>query len=154
MTRPAWFWWKPIRITALVLLFGLLTAPGAATGLETQTLKVTATAYVSSKDPAQKKRSRTAWGETLAPGMKVIAVSDDLLEMGLTRGTKVRIRGLEGEYEVQDKMSPRWRKRIDIYMGEDLRAARRWGKRKVTIVWERVAAEQAETATPPAQATR
>jgi 3D (Asp-Asp-Asp) domain-containing protein len=32
-------------------------------------------------------------------------------------------------------MNKRWEKRIDIYMGHDLEAARAWGKRQVEISW-------------------
>jgi 3D (Asp-Asp-Asp) domain-containing protein len=32
-------------------------------------------------------------------------------------------------------MHQRWTKRIDIYMGHDLDAARTWGKRRVEISW-------------------
>ena len=79
--------------------------------------------------------TEAAWGDRLSPGMKVIAVSRDLLEMGLGRGTRVKIDGLEGEYVVLDKMSRRWTRRIDLYMGVDVKAARRWGKREVRIHW-------------------
>jgi 3D (Asp-Asp-Asp) domain-containing protein len=67
--------------------------------------------------------------------MRAIAVSRDLIEAGLTRGTRVRIDGLPGEYVVLDKMARRWRNKIDIYMGEDVDAARRWGVREVRIRW-------------------
>ena len=50
-------------------------------------------------------------------------------------GTAVRIEGLEGVWYVRDKMHDRWRNKIDIYMGTDLRAALKWGRRKVTIHW-------------------
>ena len=33
------------------------------------------------------------------------------------------------------RMGKRWKRRIDVYMGEDLDAARRWGVQKVRIVW-------------------
>jgi 3D (Asp-Asp-Asp) domain-containing protein len=42
---------------------------------------------------------------------------------------------LPGEYLVLDKMNKRWEKRIDIYMGADLEAARAWGARQVRIHW-------------------
>ena len=67
--------------------------------------------------------------------MKTIAVSKDLLDAGLVRGTKVKIEGLPGEYTVLDRMPSYWNKRIDIYMGEDVRGARQWGKREVRIQW-------------------
>ena len=100
-----------------------------------QTLEVTARAYNSIKNQTNANPSLTAWGDTLKPGMKAIAVSRDLIEMGLTHGTKVNIQGLDGEYIVRDKMHKRWRSKIDIYMGTDIAAARKWGKRKVVIRW-------------------
>ena len=76
-----------------------------------------------------------AWGDMLKPGMKAIAVSRDLIDLGLTHRTEVKIEGLEGTYIVRDKMNKRWTKKIDIFMGMDLQKARKWGKRKVTIHW-------------------
>ena len=67
--------------------------------------------------------------------MKVIAVSQDLIPVGLDRRTPVKIEGFPGVYLVLDKMNKRWEKRIDIYMGHDIKAARAWGKRQVEISW-------------------
>ena len=33
-------------------------------------------------------------------------------------------------------MNKRWEKKIDIYMGTDVKKAREWGKKTVTIYWE------------------
>lgn len=71
----------------------------------------------------------------MKPGIKAIAVSRDLIDKGLTRGVKVKIEGKQGTYRVLDKMSARWRDRIDIYMGKDIAAARQWGKQQVRIYW-------------------
>src|SRR5690606_22973291 len=79
--------------------------------------------------------SLAAWGDTLVPGMKAIAVSRDLIEAGLDYGTAVRIEGLDGIWYVRDKMHRRWRNKIDIYMGEDRQAALDWGRRRVIIHW-------------------
>ena len=65
--------------------------------------------------------------------MQSIAVSRDLLGMGLTRGVEVEIDGLPGRWTVLDKMGRRWKKRIDLYMGVDRKAALQWGRRAVTI---------------------
>lgn len=67
--------------------------------------------------------------------MKVIAVSPDLLESGLDRGTEVQIEGLRGTWTVLDRTASRHRNRIDIYMGIDVDAAIAWGLKKVTISW-------------------
>lgn len=99
-------------------------------------LKVTATAYTSHVNQTDSTPNIAAWGDRLKPGMKVIAVSRDLLNVyGLKHKQKVRIKGLEGEYLVLDKMNKRWRKKIDIYMGMDKKKAFRWGRRKVEILW-------------------
>ena len=109
---------------------------GCSARAETRTLVVTATAYNSVASQTGDQPNLGAWGDTLRPGMKVIAVSRDLIRRGLGRGTRVRIEGLEGEYVVKDKMHGRWKEKIDIYMGTNVRAARRWGRRKVRITWE------------------
>jgi 3D (Asp-Asp-Asp) domain-containing protein len=67
--------------------------------------------------------------------MRAIAVSHDLIGLGLGRGAKVRIDGLPGEYVVLDKMASRWQRKIDLYMGMDREAAIAWGIRKVRIRW-------------------
>lgn len=99
-------------------------------------IEVTATAYNSL--PAQTTATDhdlAAWGDRLRPGMRAIAVSRDLLAEGLGHGSIVRIEGLEGDWLVLDKMHRRWNRRIDIYMGTDVQAAREWGRRQVTIRW-------------------
>lgn len=101
-----------------------------------QSMVVTATAYNSL--PAQttaKNPDLAAWGDRLKPGMRAIAVSRDLIPEGLGHGTRVRIAGLDGEWLVLDKMHRRWQRKIDIYMGTDVQAAREWGRREVTISW-------------------
>jgi 3D (Asp-Asp-Asp) domain-containing protein len=101
-----------------------------------RSMEVTATAYTMREAETKKGNvGLSAWGDQLQPGMKAIAVSRDLIKKGLTHETVVTIEGLEGEYVVRDKMNKRWKKKIDIFMGRDLKAARNWGKRKVTIHW-------------------
>ena len=77
-----------------------------------------------------------AWGDRLEPGMKAIAVSRDLIPLGLGHDARVAIRGLPGEYRVLDKMNKRWAHKIDICFGDDVALAREWGKRKVVITWD------------------
>jgi len=79
--------------------------------------------------------SVAAWGDTLKPGMKSIAVSRDLIKMGLTHNTMVRIDTFSDTFYVKDKMHRRWRNRIDVYMGKDVKKAREWGKRKLIICY-------------------
>ncbi len=121
---------------AFLLLFVLLMSvsfTSTAYASKARKMTVTATAYNSVRAQTNSNPSIAAWGDRLKPGMKAIAVSRDLLGKGLKRGTKVKISGLPGEYVVLDKMHHRWRNKIDIYMGKDIRAAKQWGRRKVTL---------------------
>ena len=102
---------------------------------EVRVLEVVATAYNSVPEQTANEPDLTAWGDRLVPGQKAIAVSRDLLRLGLSHGVEVEISGLPGRWVVRDKLGPRWTERIDIYMGEDVAAARAWGKRSVTITW-------------------
>jgi 3D (Asp-Asp-Asp) domain-containing protein len=123
---------QPVFIT-LVMLVAIISS--CQTGYEKHRMEVTATAYNSHASQTYGDPRVTAWGDTLKPGMKAIAVSRDLIDSGLTSGVKVKIEGLPGKYRVMDKMNRRWTKKIDIYMGEDVEKARQWGKEKVTIEW-------------------
>ena len=99
-------------------------------------LRVIATAYTSHRGQTDDTPFLAAWNNRLRPGMKVIAVSRDLItKYGITNGTKVKISGLPGYYTVRDKMNKRYKRRIDIYMGTDRRRALRWGRRNVLIYW-------------------
>lgn len=100
-----------------------------------RTLTVTATAYNSVPEQTEGDPHDGAWGDRIAPGMRAIAVSPDLVALGLGRGTRVRIEGLRGEFVVLDRMPSRWTRRIDVYLGKDVRAAREFGKREVQITW-------------------
>lgn len=122
-----------VTVLMLAILFLYLSACGS--GESKRVLKVTATAYNSLPNQTQGDPTIAAWGDKLVPGMKAIAVSRDLIPMGLTHDVKVRIDGLSGTYTVMDKLHKRWTLRIDIYMGNDVKAAKEWGKREVTIRW-------------------
>ena len=97
-------------------------------------LKVTATAYNSLPyQTSYEHPAITAWGDSIKPGVKWIAVSRDLLRNGLSYNTLVKVDTFEGYYLVKDKMNIKWKNRIDIYMGEDVEAAKKWGRRKIMI---------------------
>ena len=98
-------------------------------------VEVTATAYNSLAYQTSNNPSITAFGDSLKPGLKYIAVSRDLIKMGLNHNTLVKIEGFEGIYLVKDKMNKRWKRRIDIYMGVDVKAAKKWGKKKISIAY-------------------
>ena len=100
-------------------------------------LMVTASAFNST--PAQtgsRNPNISAWGDTINPGMNIIAVSRDLIKRGLTHNTPVKIEGLDGVFLVKDKMHYRWNNKIDIYMGDDVAKAREWGRKKVKIFYQ------------------
>ena len=122
------------RALATLLALGLGPACPGAPGAQRE-LVVTATAYNSLPGQTSGDPQRAAWGDRLEPGMRAIAVSRDLLELGLTRGVEVRIEGLPGTWRVLDKLAARWSRRIDVYMGTDRDAALRFGKRTVRITW-------------------
>lgn len=115
-------------LLAIVSLFGC--------DKKTNALEVTASAYTSKPGETDSSPSLAAWGDTLKPGMNAIAVSRDLIKMGLSHGIEVSIDGLDGTYTVLDKMNKKWTKKIDIYMGDDVNKAKAWGERKVTIHWD------------------
>ena len=94
-------------------------------------MEVTSTAYNSLAYQTSSNPSITAFGDSLKPGLRYIAVSRDLLDSGLVHNTEVKIEGFDSLFTVKDKMNRRWRKRIDIYMGVDVKKARKWGKKKV-----------------------
>lgn len=124
------------------LAFGLCLSLCAGLASAGQvSLDVMATAYNATAAQTDDSPHIGAWGDHLdhavKPGLRVIAVSPDLLEKGLRRGQRVKIHGLKGEFVVLDKMPRRWKNRIDIYMQQDVRGARKWGKRRVKISWKR-----------------
>ena len=120
--------WLARACLLLPVLFVAATAEGGE-----RALAVVATAYNSLPGQTQGDPRVAAWGDVLVPGMRAVAVSPDLLRLGLRRGVRVRIDGLRGEFVVLDKMPPRWRRRIDLYLGTDEAAALAWGRRTVTI---------------------
>lgn len=133
------------RMTAVLLLLSAMTILGCAEKADEGDdgwvyLHVTATAYTSRVEETDSTPFTAAWGDRLdqlEPGIKAVAVSPDLLDMGLTRHSKLYIEGLPGEYHVMDVMSSRWTKRIDLYYGLDLRKALDWGRKKVRIYWRK-----------------
>lgn len=124
-----------IPYVLLLLLFSCSSAEDDH--LVEKSMEVTVTAYnavpwqTTATDP-----DIAAWGDTLRPGMQCIAVSRDLIKLGLKHRALVRIEGLEGEFMVLDKMNRRYQKRIDIFMGIDVPLARAWGRQKRTITWK------------------
>lgn len=103
---------------------------------KTKALRVKAMAYTGCSPTKSKRATRGAWGDRLTPDVKAVAVSPDLLEMGLDRGDVIHIEGLPGDYKVLDVMHARHDRTIDIFYGDDQCGARDWGRRSLTITWQ------------------
>lgn len=101
------------------------TLPQAGLGDPTYTMHVTATAYNSEVGQCDDTPFITASGTHVRPG--VIAANF------LPIGTKVKISGFGDQvFTVEDRMNPRYDKRIDIWMGEHSDAIQ-FGSRTVAI---------------------
>lgn len=119
-------------LMSLVLTLGCKEEPR----YEWREMTVKASAYNSVVNQTNSNPYITAFGDSLIPGLKYIAVSRDLLNKGLRHNTPVRIEGLEGLYLVKDKMNKRYTNHIDIYMGLDLKAAKNWGRKSLKIHYQ------------------
>ncbi|WP_411767623.1 3D domain-containing protein [Winogradskyella sp. A3E31] len=99
-------------------------------------MKVRASAYNSLANQTSSNPFITAFGDSIKPGDNYIAVSRNLLWGPLKENTIVSIEGLDSLYIVKDKMNRRYWNTIDVYMGLDVKAARKWGRRNVTICYQ------------------
>ena len=124
----------PYARSLILLIVGLTGVMSACSSEERMTVR--ATAYNSTRAQTDSRPNESACGDTLKPGLKVIAVSRDLAKRGLDCGTEVRIKGMKGSYRVADVTARRHRNLIDIYMGRDIKAARQWGVQEVEIAWK------------------
>lgn len=137
------FWHKCappfLMVLMIILLAGFsgcdLSFKDEDSNVTWDTLTVTASAYNSIGYQTEGDPNITAYGDTLEPGMKVIAVSRDLIRKGLDYDTPVKIEGMDGIFLVKDKMHFRWKNKIDIYMGKDVQKARKWGRKKLDIYY-------------------
>lgn len=127
-----------MRNALVALALGLLLpVPWALAKVpRVRSVVVDATAYNSLPEQTGEDPTLSASGHRLEPGMRAIAVSPDLVALGLVHGRKVRIDGLPGDWVVRDRMPGRWKRRIDVYLGDDLEAARAFGVRRVRIHWQ------------------
>jgi len=120
------------KLTAGGIVAALLCSAAVLADQEERTLTVTATAFNSTVAQTDARPHETACGDHLTPKSRIIAVSRDLKKQGLDCGTKVHIEGL-GSYTVADVTAARHSQLIDIYMGEDIKRARKWGRQEVEI---------------------
>jgi 3D (Asp-Asp-Asp) domain-containing protein len=131
----------PVQTTDVAALDRLADPDFLFTGKGKQpgnTLRVKAMAYTACSvgKKRAKRAPRGAWGDPLTEDANAVAISPDLLEMGLDRGDLITIEGLPGKYKVLDVMHSRHDKSIDIFYGDDQCGALQWGKRTLTITWQ------------------
>jgi len=124
-----------IVLIATTACAGWIGSTATPLTMRERSMVVTASAYNSVVAQTDDTPDIAAWGARLSPGMQAIAVSRDLLDLGLGNGAVIRIDGLPGEWTVLDRMHPRWSRKIDLYMGTDIDAAKQWGVRNVRIRW-------------------
>jgi len=93
-------------------------------------LDVTATAYNNVPDQTDDTPNIAAFGPVQD---RMIAVSRSLIFL---KNKMVTVEGM-GEFKVLDLMNKRFKDhRIDIFMWKDIKKAKEFGKKKVTISWE------------------
>jgi len=118
-----------------VFLLSVLLSCGDKDNYDWKPIEVDVSAYNSVLSQTDGSPFVGAWGDSLSTRQKSVAVSRDLIQLGLKHNTKVMIEGLPGVYLVRDKMAARWTKRVDIYMGDKVEKAKKWGVKKLTIVY-------------------
>lgn len=96
---------------------------------------VTSTAYTRSKDETDDTPDIAAWGYryTDKDHWKSVALSRDLLALGLSDGDTIWING--EPKRVSDKMARRWRQKVDLLVPTKHIALNVWGKRKVSFCY-------------------
>ena len=114
-----------------LLLMGAISASGPEHHVEV----VKVTAFNSTPAQTDSRPNETACGDHIAPGDRIVAVSRDLKAAGLQCGKTIRIEGLDGSWKVADSMAARHEQRVDLYMGNDVKAAREWGVKEREIRW-------------------
>lgn len=125
---PLAFFWVAVAVIAACI-------SACESNKPERSMIVTVSAYNSVPSQTNSQPTVAAWEDELKPGMKVVAVSRDLLEEGLTRGSVLEIEGLQGKYVVLDKTADRLTKRVDVYMGLDVEAAKEFGVKQLQISW-------------------
>lgn len=124
----------PARAILPVLVFAVsCRGRGGEELYEWKEMEVMVTAYNSVAWQTEGDPVLAAWGDTLYPGLHGVAVSRDLIPLGLSHNTPVLIEGLPDTFRVKDKMNARFKNHIDIYMGNDVTKAREWGRRRLKI---------------------
>lgn len=125
------------RFMPVILILVLLScAPEESQFCKCMLVKATAYNSVPYQTRPGSPGNITAWGDTLHDTIPSIAVSRDLLDSGLVYGTMVKIHGYTYPFVVNDKMNHRFKNRIDIHFGKDIKRARKFGVRNLKICWD------------------
>ncbi len=121
-----------IAIIAIALVF-----VGCSDDPEMKCMNVRASAYNSVASQTRIGDGKiTAWGDTLRSGVPSVAISRDLLDSGMVHGTMLYIEGFSEPFKVNDKMNRRYKNKIDLHLGTDVKAARNFGNQKLNICFE------------------
>ena len=120
----------------LMFLFSSCKTEVYDNSYEWNCMEVRASAYNSLVSQTSSNPFITAFGDSIKPGDSYIAVSRDLLRDPLKYNTEVYIEGLDSIYVVKDKMNRRYWNTIDVYMGLDVKAAQKWGRRRVMLCYK------------------
>ena len=105
------------------------------------TLLVTVTIYHAEPKQTDSTPFITASNQVIdsinPAGHRWIAVSRDLEPLGFTFGACVLIEGIrsdiDGEWQVQDRMNKRWKKRIDLLVNKNMKYGK-WNNIKLTLL--------------------
>ena len=128
------FGWPLMKLfSSLRVLFLVLVC--SSCDRDEMTMEVMGTAYNALPGQTQGDPEIGAWGDKLDVNIPSIAVSRDLINLGLVHNAKVRIEGFPGNYLVRDKLNKRFTQQIDIFMGSERDAAIAFGKKTVRIYW-------------------
>lgn len=127
-----------------ILLLGFTVVACGEDEPEMKCMQVKASAYnsVTNQTRAGSDGTITAWGDTLRPDTKSVAISRDLLDSGMVHGTMIYIEGFKEPFKVNDKMNRRFTNKIDLHLGTDVQAAREFGNQELNICFEQPEEEQ------------
>lgn len=123
------------KIACIIMAF-VLTGCSDDPEMKCMIVKVSAYNSVASQTRVGTDGKITAWGDTLRSEIPSVAISRDLIDSGMVHGTMLYIEGYSEPFKVNDKMNRRYRNKIDLHLGTDVKAARNFGNQKLNICFE------------------
>lgn len=123
---------------SIILAVTTIAFTACADEPEMKCMQVKASAYnsVGSQTRIGTDGTITAWGDTLKPEIPSVAISRDLIDSGMVHGTMLYIEGFSEPFKVNDKMNRRFKNKIDLHLGTNVKAARDFGNQKLNICFE------------------